>query len=376
MPSDLPQLVELALRGLPQMFDEQKQLFCHRLVRTSQGFVREGYSPRYTIMTLLGLQQVELSGGTSPIDIQSLYQSFVANTEWINSVGDLGLLVWLTAAFAPEQLENLRRKHYLEEALHRHPDARAGRTMELAWFLTGLSYAAEADTKLTSRFTDLAQETYKLLLENQGERGYFGHLNTKKSLVGRLRGRIGSFADQIYPILAFSKFSKVFRAEEALAPARKCASAICQAQGELGQWWWLYDSQKGNVSSHFPVYSVHQHAMAPMGLFALEEATGESYQAAIYKGLRWIYGNNELGVDMRDCEGNVIWRCIRPENKRSKYAQTALSLLLPARQEAPAEKLEVLYEDWPYELGWLLFAFARKAASEPEVFSYAAPVNA
>jgi hypothetical protein len=62
-------LVSLAARGLVAMFDADKQLFCHRLLRTEQGLVREGLSPRYTIMTLLGLRELEMAG----IDSGNLY---------------------------------------------------------------------------------------------------------------------------------------------------------------------------------------------------------------------------------------------------------------------------------------------------------------
>lgn len=357
------------------MFDEQKRLFCHRLVRTGEGLAQVGHSHRYTIMTLLGLRELERSGGQSPFDTGSLYKSFVSEMDWIQSAGDLGLLIWLVAEFEPDQIGSLRKRMDLPTALSRYPDARSGRTMELAWFLTGLSHAAKVLPRLGVSLTDLAHTTYQRLLENQGPHGYFGHLNTKKSMQGRLRGRVGSFADQIYPILALSKFATSFDLEAALRPARDCAMAICKAQGVLGQWWWLYNSRSGRVSSHYPVYSVHQHAMAPMGLFALEAASGENYQEAIYKGLRWIYGRNELGVDMRDHEANVVWRCIRPKNKRVKYRDAALSLVGSRSRELPKENLEVLYEDWPYELGWLLFAFAGKSVTEAQNSSFSASLS-
>ena len=88
--------------------------------------------------------------------------------------------------------------------------------MELAWFLAGLAHAAEASPKLVSALTDLSVETYHRLEENQGEYGLFGHMSTKNSLAGRLRGRIGSFADQVYPIYAMSKFAKAFQVEDPL----------------------------------------------------------------------------------------------------------------------------------------------------------------
>ena len=236
--------------------------------------------------------------------------------------------------------------------------------MELAWFLAGLAHAAETSTKLISALTDLSVETYHRIEENQGEYGFFGHMSTKNSLAGRLRGRIGSFADQIYPIYAMSKFAKIFQVEDPLGPALDCATAICGAQGESGQWWWLYDARSGRVSSRYPVYSVHQHGMAPMGLFAVEEATGQCFKQFIYKGLRWIYGTNELDVDMRDGTENLIWRCILPKNSQSKYWEMALNVVRSPNEQAQVRSLKILYEQRPYEFGWLLFALARNSVAE------------
>jgi hypothetical protein len=360
---DVRELSLLAARGLVQMFDSEKQLFCHRLMRTERGFVREGHSPRYTIMTLLGLRELEQTGATSPFDTQAIYESLARNIGWIRSIGDLGLVVWVTAVFAPDQLEALFRRIDLETALDRYPDARHARTTELAWFLAGLTHAAMSSSKRATDLTDLAVETYHRMEQNQAEYGFFGHMADTKSLAGIVRGRIGSFADQIYPVYAMSKFATAFDIEEPLDSALECASALCNAQGELGQWWWLYDSKTGRVSSRYPVYSVHQQGMAPMALFAIEEASQQSFKEHIYKGLRWIYKSNELGADMRDLDQNLIWRCILPRRTRTKYWDTMLSVLRSPKENAPTGPLEILYEDRPYELGWLLYAFAKIGAA-------------
>jgi hypothetical protein len=278
---------------------------------------------------------------------------------WIESAGDLGLMVWLTAFFAPDDLGELLRKRDVESALDRYRDTREGRTMELAWFLAGLSHAAATSPKMTRELTDLGVKTYHRMEENRGEYGYFGHLAAKKSLTGMLRGRIGSFADQIYPVYALSKFATIFGVEEPLDAALDCGSALCNAQGDLGQWWWLYDSNTGRISSRYPVYSVHQQGMAPMGLFALAEASHQNFDPYIEKGLRWIYGSNELNADMRDLGNHLVWRCILPKRKRTKYWDTMLSVLRTPEEDTPVGPLEILYEDRPYELGWLLYAFAK-----------------
>jgi len=362
---DVRGLTALATRGLVSMFDADRQLFCHRLLYTEQGLVRDGVSPRYTIMTLLGLKELESAGTNSPFDIRAIYASLARNTAWIQGAGDLGLLIWLTAAFEPDRLGDVFQTFDCETALDRFSDAQQGRTMELAWFLSGLAHAVEASPKLAGTLTDLCVETYHRLEENQGEYGLYGHMSTKNSVVGRLRGRIGSFADQIYPIYAMSKFAKAFHVEDPLGPALECATAVCGAQGESGQWWWLYDTSSGRVSSRYPVYSVHQYGMGPMGLLAIEEATGQSFGEYIGKGLRWIYGVNELGADMRSGAQNLIWRCVLPRDKQTKYWEMALSAVRPPSKDMQVHSLKILYEQRPYEFGWLLFAFARNSQTEP-----------
>ena len=364
---DVRELLSLAARGLVAMFDEDHQLFCHRLLRTDHGIVREGLSPRYTIMTLLGLRELELAGVNSSFDVHEIYESLARDTNWIQGIGDLGLQIWLTAAFDSDQLGNLFSTFDCETALDRYADAQQARTMELAWFLAGLAHAGDKSPRLLSSLTDLSVEIYHRIEENQGEYGLFGHMGTKNSLAGRLRGRIGSFADQVYPIYAISKFAKVFQVEDPLGPALECAAAICGAQGELGQWWWLYDARSGRVSSRYPVYSVHQHGMAPMGLLAVEEVTGHDFTEYVYKGLRWICGTNELGVDMRESAENLIWRCILPKKSQTKYWEIAVHAIRSPREEAQLHSLRVLHEQRPYEFGWLLFALARNAQRDPSL---------
>lgn len=357
-PCELSKLTSLALKGLVSMFDEERQLFCHRLLWTEHGPVREGLSHRYTIMALLGLRKLELTGIAVPFDFQAIYASLVGNTQWIQGVGDLGLQIWLGAAFRPEQLDEFFDKFDCESALDNYCDARESRTMELSWLLAGLAHAAETSTRLASSLTDLCIRSYHLIEENQDEYGFFGHMGIKKSLAGRLRGRIGSFADQAYAIYALSKFASTFHVEDPLGPALECATAVCGAQGELGQWWWLYDTHSGRVRSRYPVYSVHQYGLAPMALFGIEEATGQCFQEFVEKGLFWINGANELRADMRDVAQSLIWRGVIPTNTRAKYWEMMLSAVRPPAAELQASALKVLPEQRPYEFGWLLYAFA------------------
>jgi len=164
---------------------------------------------------------------------------------------------------------------------------------------------------------------------------------------------VGSFADQVYPIFAIAHFGQVFGMKETLQNSFRCANAICRLQGPLGQWWWHYDSMTGRVVERYPVYSVHQHAMAPMALFAAQDACGADFREQIYKGLGWIGGANELQQDLEDKSASVIWRCISPQTSTSLFGRVSVLM----GEERTTETLRILHECRPYELGWLLYAF-------------------
>jgi len=352
----LPYLINLAVNGLARMFDANSRLFCYRMKKTDRGMMNEGLSLRYTVISLLGLHRYELQGNTSPIHVQTTLQGLFDRRQEIDNLGDLGLLLWLGALASPQRLVQIYSEFDCKEALRRYQEAQLGRTMELAWFLTGLSYMALATKKRVAELEPLANQTYDLLLTNYGGKGIFGHLSAKNS-VGFIRGRIGSFADQVYPIYALSKFARIFGNKEALAIALDCAKTICRQQGSLGQWWWHYHALTGKVIGHYPVYSVHQDGMAPMALFAVGEATGQDFSEPIYKGLRWIMGSNELERDLTDTNDYVIWRSFYMKNLKMYY-DAASSLLGLSANQKKFKNLLIKWECRPYHFGWLLYAFA------------------
>jgi hypothetical protein len=354
--------VSLAVRGLVPMFDQQKQLFCYKLRKTEHGIVQEGLSHRYTMMTLMGLHRLELAGARHAFDINRILTGMLSDPTWIDNVGDLGVLLWMCGVVCPERLPELEPKLELQTALTRFRGAKQGVTMELAWLLTGLSYWVQAYPEKSAPLEKLVFDTYETLKTNQGERGFFGHLSTSRSVSGMARGRIGSFADQVYPMYAMAQLAKAYHHEEAAKRALKCAQGICEEQGPLGQWWWHYDAPGGRVADGYPVFSVHQHAMGPMTLFGLGEALHQNFDQWIYKGLRWINSENELAFNMESDSDGVIWRCIfRSRRSLGRYLKAGIGIYSDTTQHERPEDLQVLFECRPYELGWLLYAFANRA---------------
>lgn len=357
--------LKLAVRGLVPMFDESRQMFCFSLKKYESGMVQEGISPRYTMMCLMGLHRLEQGGGTSPFEKQAILDALFADLSWVDNVGDLGVLLWTCGIVCPERFGEVQSKLQPQTALTRYQDAKRGFTMELAWFLTGLSYWAQVEREKSPFIEPIASHTYKQLIKNQGDRGFFGHLSTTGSLAGVARGRTGSFADQVYPIYGMAHYAKAFHSQEAAKRALKTAIGICEEQGAMGQWWWHYDSPGGRVTDGYPVFSVHQHAMAPFTLFGLGDAIQHNFDSWIYKGLRWINSHNELSFDMEDDERSVIWRCIyRSRRSLTRYLQAGMGKYSERVQAESKERLKVLFECRPYELGWLLYAFGNRANGE------------
>ena len=355
-------LLALATQSLAAMLDQQRQLFCFKLKKTERGMVQEGISQRYTAMTLMGLHRLQQAGGKPPFATMPIVDALFSDLSWVDNVGDLGVMLWLCGVAYPERFSQVELRLDPKTALSRFKGARQGVTMELAWFLTGLSYWAQAFPGRSAELEPLAVETYKMLIQNQSAAGFFGHLSTTGSLAGMARGRTGSFADQVYPIYGLAQFAKAYENEDAAQRALQCARGLCHLQGKSGQWWWHYDAPGGRVADGYPVFSVHQHAMGPMTLFGLGEVVHEDFSSSIYKGLRWINRENELNFEMEDPANGVIWRCIyRSKRSLARYAKASLGFYSEKVEHDRAEDLKIMYECRPYELGWLLYAFATRS---------------
>jgi hypothetical protein len=350
------QLNSLALLGLKEMFDDDKNRFHFRIKKSNHGLIKEGFSLRYTIISLLGLHKIKMHGFESPIDIESIIEDIITRSYEIDNIGDLGLLMWLCALAKPQKIKQIFEIFKIEHALNTYKDARQLCTMELSWFLAGLAHIAISTENADQRVTKLMSKVFQLLRKNYGGKGIFRH-NGRNSLVGLIRGRIGSFADQVYPIYAFSKYYQACGNKVAIDIALESAETICKLQGHLGQWWWHYDSATSKVIGRYPVYAVHQDGMAPMALFALRDVSGIDFTAYIFKGLDWIFGDNEICVNLISCQQDLIWRSIY-RNKYKTYLDEILSLVKYNSNEKRYKNLIILTECRPYHLGWLLYAFA------------------
>jgi len=341
------------MRGLPRMYRPEERLYAFCLRKTKDGIVSEGLSRRYTAITLIGLAAEEQGAARAAAGGLSLHEvcdRLNQDIEQVNNLGDVALTLWAARAIGyPDRSRMWKRLAALQ------PLERAYPIVELSWALD----AACIDPDATEA-RELREGLARRLLESFSERSrVFPHVLGASGT----RSHVSCFADMVYPIHALSNFSRLTGERRALDAAAAAAGKICELQGENGQWWWHYDQRTGKVIEGYPVYAIHQDAMAPMALFALKDAGGPDFSKAIQKGLDWLIYSPEIRGSLIDMDADLIWRKVarREPGKLSRYAQAAASLIHPALRIPgmnllfPATAID--YEDRPYHLGWLLYAW-------------------
>lgn len=342
------------------MYYPDENIFCHKLEQDEQGnLIKKDVSIRYTIITLLGLIKWENEGNKSPINIQSVFNRLSVDMNKIDNAGDLGLFLWLSAFMPDSDPLKIAGKIDYSELKRKYSDAQLSMTTELSWLLTGLTYCAK-NKQRNDKLEKLTYQVFDDLILNYRDKSLFGH-QSNKSLKGVFRHRIGSFADQVYPIYGLSLFSETYNNQKSLRIAQKCADKICELQGSFGQWWWHYDAVDERVIGHYPVYSVHQYGMAPMALLALQKVCNKNFQERIRGSLEWLKGKNELEYDMVSEDKNIIWRSIFAP-KYNLYCDELFSFLFDMRS-METKNLKILRESRPYCLGWLLYALSNNTVN-------------
>ncbi|MFD6111519.1 hypothetical protein ACFWG0_15595 [Streptomyces yangpuensis] len=361
-------LLGLAEAGLPAMYLPETETFAFtRAAAVSPEGTRRlelrGTSTRYAAITALGARflpedrQRALFGGRCAEEFTGV---LVERLPGVVNLGDAALIAWAAAETGHPKLSDA-----LDRVAALDPTGRPQYTVEAAWVLSALA-AARAAVDVEDR---LAAARDRLLAARTGSGPLFPHA-TGPGLVPGYRAHVACFADQTYPLQALARLHASGDDPEALAAADACAARIVGLQGDGGQWWWHYDARAGGVIEGFPVYSVHQHAMAPTALFDLAEAGGTDFGAAIRRGLRWMTEVPELAGPtgtprepmIREDLG-VTWRKVyRGDPKKAVRAARGLTTrVVPNARLAPLDLLfrprAVDRECRPYEFGWMLFAW-------------------
>jgi hypothetical protein len=352
----LERLIGIARQSLPRALVDGEFAFTLKGAHADGAWraAPVGKSLRYGAIAALGLarlphtvQRQVLAGETC----SDLVGRLAKGLDEITSAGDAAMICWATAETEHAELPHaLARLADLQRASDRQY------VVDAAWAVSALVCARG----LVDVEEDLARARARLLAART--RALFPHFTAGGGPWHR--AHVGCFADQVYPVQALARLHASADDPQALAVADSVASGICTAQGSAGQWWWHYDSRTGGVVEGYPVYSVHQHAMAPMALLDLAEAGGAQHIGPICQGVRWLAGPPETSEELVLQEPPVTWRKVARGDPRKvvRGLCAASTRIRPGLRPRVLNRIfpptAVDHECRPYELGWLLATWA------------------
>ncbi|MDX6473219.1 MAG: hypothetical protein QOK22_2035 [Gaiellaceae bacterium] len=332
-----------ALDFLPRSFDPGRGLCSFKAELAAGGELVQDWShwvaPRYTITSLLGLHAAGYDGAARMSD-----RFLQLNT--ITNPADKGLLTVLHC-----ERDDLERAAVLVPQLH----ALAGAQLEmqdLAWLLWGACAAARAGI-------DGAEAAASALLARMLDD--YVHPRTglpRHSLRPHRRG-IVSFGSLVYFLRALHEAAWTFGDRRAETLFRSGVATALALQGPQGEWPWMIDVVRGRAFDRYPVFSVHQDSMAILFLRPAAEAGVAGAASAIERSVRWVHGENELGLRFYLEEPFFFaYRAVERDESSTKARRYGRWLAARSAAGVPASRLRVNRECRSYHLGWILYAWS------------------
>ena len=346
-------LVTLALGGLSKMWRPDRGTLVTRVFDGARETESEHLSARYCVMSSVGLHRAREAGYAVALDpVQVLRRGL--ELEPPTNLDQLGMGLWADAELGADLAPAL-----LGPLVERVRDVGGrGRAIgrPLAWALTALSlhHARTGDRLARTAADELAR--FALERCHRPATALFTQIADDRPIWPAQ----ALFSTQIYWVYALATYGRVAGDTRCLEVAAATMRRLVALRDPLGGWAWRYDPATGGVPDPFPVYSVHQHGMAPMTLHLLVElglVAPESAAVTLHESLAWLW-HNQLGASMVDVERQTIHRSVRRRFPMNRIVYTAgrWGLARPITRVPAFLRLNPTCR--PYELGWLAYAWA------------------
>jgi hypothetical protein len=345
--------IQYCLSGLQEMYIPSEHIFsaCYRLVNGRMRNLRNREEEfKYTMNTLMGLHKARSAGYSLFLDVEENYHELAARVdERSSSPENIAATVWtgncIGTKIPPRALELLRG---LLEVMRRSSSLSA---QALSWAILACATMKSGQRGRAAALVDIARE---------------GYIHKQTFLVRHrptgFRRDWASFAASCYMAYALLVLARETGDRQALEIGIQIVRALVSLQGPQGQWGWFYDVPRGRVVDYYPVYSVHQHSMAPFFLLEAIDQGFTEFRVPLISGFRWILECNELKQEMIENDYKIIWRsAIRKEPFAKLMRIVRANAGVHNGYKAPVlqeHSLEINRECRSYELGWALWAFS------------------
>jgi len=311
----------------------------------------------YTLNVLLGFARAPHLAAREGYDLARIFRQNASMVPRLHSPNyAYGMALWAAAELGLDlPAETLKATRALVENRQRWNRFRA---QDLGMILIGC--VGQARQGAMSFWASAAHELFTFLREHYAcPSGLFF------DAAGGARRSFSSFATNTYLTLACYSYGEWSGCEPALALARTCTGKLIELQGPQGEWPWFFFTPGGRVVDFYEIYSVHQTGMAPAFLECAERHGVAGATAALQKGFKWIFGQNQKKRSMLwKPEGLICRSQIRKgelQDKRKRVVRAVANALTGRSGKLidPAG-VELRLECRSYELGWILWSFGRR----------------
>jgi hypothetical protein len=331
-----------ALDFLPRSFDAARGLCSFKAELRDGVLVQDWdnrFAPRYTITSLLGLNAV----GYDRAD--GLTERFLALND-VTNPADQGLLTLLHC-----ERGDAERAAALVPALRALASAPL-EMQDLAWLVWGASAATRAGIAG-------AEPAARALVERMLRDYVDPRTGLPRHSLRRYRRGIVSFGSLVYYLRALHETAMTFGDPRAERLFREGVAATLALQGPHGEWPWMIDVARGRAFDRYPVFSVHQDSMSILFLRPALAQGLPGVTSAIERSIRWVHGENELGLRFYVDEPCFFaYRAIERDERWTKARRYGRWAARRHAATAPPERLRVNRECRSYHLGWLLYAWS------------------
>ena len=358
-PTSCDRLRALAFAGLPRMYSPAQKRFVFRLRRTRTGVVSEGLSRRYTAITLIGL--AEEDAAAAPDDDRLATRAREVAREPARR-----------AASVDEPRRRRARRSGRRTAVgHRRPPRRPG----TGWRDAPRRRARITRSKWRGRWPRCPW-TSEAPAPRAARPRWRAGCSTPRTSVDALPARarraraarhVACFADLVYPMQALSHLLARDGRPRALDAAARCARHFCDVQGP--------PASGGGTTTCAPATWSRAIRCTPCTRTRWRRWRCSRWRtpAARRSRARSTGAWSGCGARRSSSGGSLVDDAGRPHLAQGRAARAEQARPLPAgarerrspaaararpRRDLPPGRID--YEDRPYHLGWLFYAWPRK----------------
>ena len=309
---------------------------------------------RYTVNTLLGLQEAATAGFLDESELSSLTDRFLERRfQDLTSLADLGLLLVLLREDHASEYRSQALDRLLRVAMSKSVSRLDVQT--LSWMLWGLSAAAAS----TSEARPGADAVFRAISENFVDETS----NLARHSVRQYRRWLVSFGSTVYFLRAMHEYAALTGNDRAEALFENGVRKMVANQGPNGEWPWLYSVRSSVPIEYYPVFAVHQDAMAMLFLLPALDRGMDWVREPIARSVSWVFGRNELDTPTFVAAPFRAYRSIERTHtlpRATRYFRSLGTLALRKTSTLSSNgRVRINPECRSYHLGWFLYVWSR-----------------